>query len=332
MSIGLTSLCILFCDSWRYSGMRGVKRTYYRVNPTAKKRAFSFLEDTDFQYMYSCANSVVFTGKEKDSETGYYYFGARYYDSDLSGLFLSVDPMSDKYPNISPYAYCAWNPVKLVDPEGGEMWKPEILEDGTVNYVMEKGDNAKTLQEQYNLSENAATKLFATMKDGKISGESAKAVTGSEVLKLRVKGSSDSRFLYHLGFSLMYNREKQKCRNIKLNDFFSGMPQELGNNSHWGTPKFLDDFNRALMGRKNETFSIPVKGGKEIPVTFFDATVSGKSVLIRDCYGIQEKKTGYLNFRMNRYGPKTGCNGAQAIIIQVQNKYEDAFVESYDCR
>ena len=59
-----------------------------------------------------------FTGKEKDSETGYYAFGARYYDCDLSGIFLSVDPMSDKYPSISPYAYCAWNPVKLVDPDG----------------------------------------------------------------------------------------------------------------------------------------------------------------------------------------------------------------------
>jgi len=52
------------------------------------------------------------------SETGYSYFGARYYDSDLSGLFLSVDPMAYKYPSISSYAYCAWNPVKLVDPDG----------------------------------------------------------------------------------------------------------------------------------------------------------------------------------------------------------------------
>ena len=59
-----------------------------------------------------------FTGKERDRETRFSYFGARYYDSDLSGLFLSVDPMSDKYPSISPYAYCAWNPVKLVDPMG----------------------------------------------------------------------------------------------------------------------------------------------------------------------------------------------------------------------
>ena len=62
----------------------------------------------------------TFTGKERDSETGYSYFGARYYDSDLSRLFLSVDPMADKYPSISPYAYCAWNPLKLVDPNGEE--------------------------------------------------------------------------------------------------------------------------------------------------------------------------------------------------------------------
>ena len=60
-----------------------------------------------------------FSGKEKDSETGYYYFGARYYSSDLS-LWLSVDPMSDKYPSLPPYNYCAWNPMKLVDPDGNK--------------------------------------------------------------------------------------------------------------------------------------------------------------------------------------------------------------------
>ena len=99
----------------------GTSGTYYYADLNDKKTVFSTLENTDFQHVYSCEKSLVFTGKEKDSETGYYYFGARYYDSDLSGLFLSVDPMSDKYPNISPYAYCAWNPVKLVDPDGEEL-------------------------------------------------------------------------------------------------------------------------------------------------------------------------------------------------------------------
>ena len=58
-----------------------------------------------------------FTGKERDTETGYDYFGARYYSSDLTA-WLSPDPLLDKYPSISPYAYCNWNPVKYVDPDG----------------------------------------------------------------------------------------------------------------------------------------------------------------------------------------------------------------------
>ena len=48
------------------------------------------------------------SGKEKDIETGLSYFGARYYDADLTTGWLSVDPMTDKYPSISPYAYFAW--------------------------------------------------------------------------------------------------------------------------------------------------------------------------------------------------------------------------------
>ncbi|HNV95539.1 MAG TPA: RHS repeat-associated core domain-containing protein [Bacteroidales bacterium] len=61
--------------------------------------------------------SYKFTGKERDEETGYDYFGARYYDSDLS-QWLSVDPMSDKHPDLSPYNYCTWNPVRFIDPLG----------------------------------------------------------------------------------------------------------------------------------------------------------------------------------------------------------------------
>ena len=59
----------------------------------------------------------TFSAKEKDVETGLSYFGSRYYSSDLS-IWLSVDPMSDKYASLSPYNYCANNPVKLVDPNG----------------------------------------------------------------------------------------------------------------------------------------------------------------------------------------------------------------------
>ena len=65
-------------------------------------------------------SSYTFSSKERDTETGLSYFGARYYNSDL-GIWLSVDPMSDKYASLSPYNYCANNPVKLVDPNGEDI-------------------------------------------------------------------------------------------------------------------------------------------------------------------------------------------------------------------
>ena len=37
-----------------------------------------------------------------------------------NAIWLSVDPLSDKYPHISPYVYCGNNPMKFVDPDGRE--------------------------------------------------------------------------------------------------------------------------------------------------------------------------------------------------------------------
>jgi RHS repeat-associated protein len=78
----------------------------------------------------------TFSAKEKDRATGYHYFGARYYDSDVS-VWLSVDPMSDEYPSMSPYMYTAGNPVMLVDPNGESI--SIFDEDG--NFIETKKDN-----------------------------------------------------------------------------------------------------------------------------------------------------------------------------------------------
>ena len=44
-------------------------------------------------------------------------FGARFYDP-ATAIFLQQDPLAEKYYNISPYAYCANNPINFVDPDG----------------------------------------------------------------------------------------------------------------------------------------------------------------------------------------------------------------------
>jgi RHS repeat-associated protein len=79
----------------------------------------TFVDQNDGKY----DTPYKFSGKEKDDETGLSYFGARYYDSDLS-VWLSVDPLASKYPSTSAYMYCLGNPVMLIDPNGESSTTP----------------------------------------------------------------------------------------------------------------------------------------------------------------------------------------------------------------
>ncbi|MBQ4477539.1 MAG: RHS repeat-associated core domain-containing protein, partial [Bacteroidales bacterium] len=79
----------------------------------------------------------AFNAKELDEETGMYYYEARYYKPPV---FTSRDPMFEKYFWMTPYAYCANNPVKYVDPSGEEISTHTDAE-GNVVAVYNDGDN-----------------------------------------------------------------------------------------------------------------------------------------------------------------------------------------------
>ena len=117
---------------------------------------------TNWNAMYT------FSAKEKDTETGYSYFGSRYYSSDLS-IWLSVDPMSDKYPSLSPYVYCANNPVKLVDPNGeegivvtGSPGKTKMDQHFLINGL----DRAKKAQKRTEKGESTTWMIYNDKKQG----------------------------------------------------------------------------------------------------------------------------------------------------------------------
>src|ERR1700722_5147972 len=70
-----------------------------------------------------CALASLFTGKERDAESGNDYFGARYYASSM-GRFMSPDPLGNFVADVSSpqtwnmYAYALNNPLAFVDPTG----------------------------------------------------------------------------------------------------------------------------------------------------------------------------------------------------------------------
>ncbi len=96
-----------------------------------------------------------FTTKEEDSETGYQYFGARYYASDLS-IWLSVDPLAFRYSSNSPFMYCLGNPVIYTDPDGrwvkgAGFWNNITKSDNRINAenrVAELGGDAKAYKDE----------------------------------------------------------------------------------------------------------------------------------------------------------------------------------------
>ncbi|WP_321333073.1 RHS repeat-associated core domain-containing protein [uncultured Bacteroides sp.] len=64
-----------------------------------------------------------YNGKELDTERGLnlYDYSARLMDPAL-GRFSTVDPSAEKYYGISPYVYVGNNPLRLIDPDGREIW------------------------------------------------------------------------------------------------------------------------------------------------------------------------------------------------------------------
>ena len=64
-----------------------------------------------------------YNGKELDRVHGldWYDYGARRYDPAYC-MFTQMDPLAEQYPHLSPYAYCAGNPVNAIDPDGKSIW------------------------------------------------------------------------------------------------------------------------------------------------------------------------------------------------------------------
>ena len=80
-------------------------------------------------------------GSNFEPNAGLYDFGARWY-APYSARWSTPDPLAEKYYSISPYAYCAANPVNIVDPSGRN-WYSYTDSTGTTQYKYVEGQMSK---------------------------------------------------------------------------------------------------------------------------------------------------------------------------------------------
>ena len=110
-----------------------------------------------------------FNGKELDAETGYYYYGARYYNPRVS-LWLNVDPLAEQ--TMEPYIYCGNHPINYIDPDGNfrlpanatreqrRLYKEAIK---TIKAVFRDSEFREAFKERFKVDDKMIRKM---LKDG----------------------------------------------------------------------------------------------------------------------------------------------------------------------
>src|SRR5690554_1004914 len=196
------------------------------------------------EHLSSYNSPFKFNAKELDAETGNYYYGARYYDPKLS-IWLSVDPLAEKYPDWSPYNYTLQNPINMVDPDGRDPWKPIVNDDGSTSYVKEEGDTESTLQSQYGLDKKTAENLYSTIdENGVISGEEVYNETGKDILQLDVTSSqaTEQRMIDQISFAILSSGRGGKKYNYNFSvwDYFKNTTKGFQTRDLTGNWTFRD--------------------------------------------------------------------------------------------
>jgi RHS repeat-associated protein len=105
-----------------------------------------------------------FTGKERDTETGLDYFGARYYSS-TQGRFTSVDPENAGADPSNPqswngYSYALNNPLRYTDPDGRKVRVCD--KDGNCAVLTDEEAGNSIFNKRY------ISSIGQTVKDGRI--------------------------------------------------------------------------------------------------------------------------------------------------------------------
>ncbi|MBP1646542.1 MAG: type secretion protein Rhs, partial [Bacteroidetes bacterium] len=178
-----------------------------------------------------------FNGKEKDEETGYQYFGARYLNPTLS-IWLSVDPMSDKYPHLTSYNYCANNPVMLIDPDGRDI-DPETSEAAKADierYTTEMIDGKKNKDYQPKFAElynkwkgdHSISVKFTTISGGEDGGTVDYTYHPNDKIKDHYEVSYDPSITDKLGTSALFEE------SAHLNDGLNGGYEIKNGNKGYG--------------------------------------------------------------------------------------------------
>lgn len=246
-------------------------------------------------------NDYLWCGKELHGtqffDTPFYDSGARYVATD--GSFVSPDPEAESYPGISPYAYCAGNPVRYVDPTGK---RPVYSRYGVLLGVDDNGLQGKhIIMEEENFVPNMDPKLAEGYDFGRKGLIDADSRARFEVSRNSLCDRPDwdgyltleeANEWYRNGHGqpLFVSIEKLDLHNLNLDEIDSTTPYKLlsiKNNLNDGTVfgriTFEKDSSNVVRAKDYDTYNFDIKPWKKSNVernilTIISSILAGNGV------------------------------------------------------
>ena len=197
-------------DDWHVRDYLGNTRLVVNITSASTPASTGVLEKSDYlPFGTRVATSSTplnrwrQSGKEEQviggNDLGQLDFGARHYDPWLA-RWTTQDPMAGKYTNLSPYSYCAGNPVNVVDLDGMDIWEIDNfgrvknkIPDNTTDsfYIVKETSNGSFERTGQSISFDYGTiKRIDPISSAKISFSLATEKAGAELFKFFADNTS----------------------------------------------------------------------------------------------------------------------------------------------
>ena len=189
-----------------------------------------------------------YTGKEKDAESGLYFYGERFYAA-WTCRFISVDPLAGYFPFYTPFNYAGNKPIGKVDIDGmQEENKKPIKKQGDQNIDPDQAKQGNNVIIVVHGSKKLKEAVESSSEQGQwtiLYADSFKKAASALSEYVKENGKIDNLVIRshgtNIGGAITSPKATIEARDLAAYKYFKGDPSSLKSEDDMGMEKWDDD-------------------------------------------------------------------------------------------